>query len=47
MAPVSAPGGNIPHGLQYLTMVDQLLVQQKVEMLEGQLSTSFLLIMSK
>ncbi|CAG0904342.1 unnamed protein product, partial [Cyprideis torosa] len=27
--------GNVPRGLEYLTMVDQLLVQQKVELLEA------------
>ena len=29
------PQGNCPPGLEYLTMVDQLLVHQKVELLEG------------
>lgn len=28
---------NCPPGLEYLTMIDQLLVQQKVEVLEGTL----------
>lgn len=34
---MSAPhsAGNCPPGLEYLTMVDQLLVQQKVELLEA------------
>jgi hypothetical protein len=36
----NAPGGynvppNCPRGLEYLAHVDQLLVQQKVELLEG------------
>lgn len=26
---------NCPPGLEYLTMIDQLLVQQKVELIEG------------
>ena len=30
---------NIPPGLEYLTMIDQLLVHQKVELLEGEMST--------
>jgi hypothetical protein len=28
---------NIPRGLEYLTMIDQLLVHQKVELLEGEM----------
>jgi hypothetical protein len=27
---------NIPPGLEYLTLIDQLLVHQKVELLEGE-----------
>ena len=34
MAPQNVPVG-CPPGLQYLTMVDQLLVKQKVEILEA------------
>merc|ERR1719481_1688331 len=34
MAPPQAPPG-CPPGLQYLTMVDQLVVKQKVELLEA------------
>ena len=34
MAPQNVPVG-CPPGLQYLTMVDQLLVKQKVELLEA------------
>ena len=33
-APPEAPP-NCPPGLEYLTMIDQLLVKQKVEMLEA------------
>jgi hypothetical protein len=28
---------NIPRGLEYLTLIDQLLVHQKVELLEGEI----------
>ena len=30
-----APMGNTPYGLEYLTMIDQLLIKQQVEMLEA------------
>jgi hypothetical protein len=30
---------NIPPGLEYLTTIDQLLVHQKVELLEGERCT--------
>ncbi|CAG0919456.1 unnamed protein product [Notodromas monacha] len=35
MVPTSSHSGNIPRGLEYLTAVDQLLVHQKVELLEA------------
>ena len=49
--PPNAPGvyqpqaggvpANCPPGLEYLTQVDQLLVQQQVELLEGKFSFLF------
>lgn len=33
--PSAYPNPAIPPGLEYLTMIDQLLVKQKVELLEG------------
>lgn len=33
-----------PPGLEYLTMIDQLIVHQKVELLEGIILTLFLII---
>ena len=38
MAPPQAPP-NCPPGLEYLALVDQLLVQQKTELLEGEFYT--------
>lgn len=32
---------NCPPGLEYLTMIDQLLVRQQVEVLEGRSSVKF------
>lgn len=36
-APKPEPIAGVPPGLEYLTMVDQLLVKQQIELLEGML----------
>lgn len=36
------PIPNCPPGLEYLTMVDRILVHQKVELLEGIIYNNFL-----
>ena len=36
---------NCPFGLEYLTQIDQLLVKQQVELLEGELSFLFFVLL--
>jgi hypothetical protein len=40
LMPVPPPIAGIPPGLEYLTTIDQLLVHQQVELLEGTCSVS-------
>lgn len=44
--PYVQPIPGCPPGLEYMTMVDQLIVQQQIELLEGELTSIGLVIIN-